>query len=331
MDINESIDFVIPWVDGSDPKWIEEFNKFCPEDKRILDVSTERYRDNGLLKYWFRGVEEYAPWVRKVHFITCGQKPVWLNLDAPKLSWVKHSDYIKNEYLPVFSANPIELSMHNISDLAEHFVYFNDDFFLTSPIKKDFFFRNGLPCDAAVSNALSPTKMSYIVFNDLACINKDFNRNSIIKQMPTKWFSLKYGKHLFRTLFLLPWPHFTGIFDPHFAYPYTKTELNNVWATYPDKLSETMKNKFRSNNDVNQWLFRYWRICKGDFYPQHPTKNKRYFSMNDDAKKIKKALISHKYKEIVLNDDDVIDYDEKIKIITEAFEAILPNKSSFEI
>ena len=140
--MNQDIDFVIPWVDGSDPAWIEEFNKYCPEDKRIIDASEKRYRDYGLLRYWFRGVEQFAPWVRKVHFVTCGQKPDWLNLSAPKLHGVQHKDYIPQEYLPVFSSHPIELMMHKIPGLAEQIVYFNDDFFLTSPVRKKFFFRN---------------------------------------------------------------------------------------------------------------------------------------------------------------------------------------------
>ena len=72
------IDFVIPWVDGSDQEWIELFNKYAPSGKKKnIDFSAERYRDYGLLKYWFRGVEKFAPYVRNVHFITNGQKPDW--------------------------------------------------------------------------------------------------------------------------------------------------------------------------------------------------------------------------------------------------------------
>ena len=28
------IDFVVPWVDGSDPKWRKEKAKYCPEEKK---------------------------------------------------------------------------------------------------------------------------------------------------------------------------------------------------------------------------------------------------------------------------------------------------------
>lgn len=58
-EIPDKIDFVIPWVDGSDPNWISEFNKYSPESKKSgSDSRAERYQDYGLLRYWFRGVEK---------------------------------------------------------------------------------------------------------------------------------------------------------------------------------------------------------------------------------------------------------------------------------
>ena len=82
---NFPIDFVIPWVDGADLEWKKSFNQYCPKEKqKLIDLSDERYRDYGLLKYWFRGVEKFAPYVRKVHFITNGQKPAWLNIKLGK-------------------------------------------------------------------------------------------------------------------------------------------------------------------------------------------------------------------------------------------------------
>ena len=50
------IDFVVTWVDGMDPAWIEQYNRYVTDDKRI-DVANIRYRDNGLFKYWFLCVE----------------------------------------------------------------------------------------------------------------------------------------------------------------------------------------------------------------------------------------------------------------------------------
>lgn len=329
------IDFVLPWVDGSDPEWVEQFNKYVPkENQRSVDVGKERYRDTGLLRYWFRGVEKFAPWVRKIHFITNGQKPSWLNINAEKLHFVKHTDYIPEKYLPVFSSHPIELMMHRIPDLAEQIVYFNDDLFLTAPVKKNFFFKNGLPCDSAILNAFPPDDfVSHVLMNDIEIINRHFSKFSVIKTNCSKWFSLRYGKSLLRTFCLLPWPDFTGFHVTHLPQPFLKSTLDEVWNNEKEILEKTMSHKFRSTNDVNQWLFRFWALCKGEFVPQSPTKWKKYFSFENPCSEICNAIKNQKYKEIVINDcgknsEEFAFYMEKI---TEAFEEILPEKSNFEL
>ena len=144
---NDIVDAVIIWVDGNDPDWQAQMSKYRHEtsaDDRIV-----RYRDMGFLKYLFRGIEMYAPWIRMIHFITCGQKPEWLNCNAPKLHLISHSDYIPAEYLPTFNSHTIELNFHRIEELSERFVYFNDDHFLISETAQDDFFHNGLPRQSA--------------------------------------------------------------------------------------------------------------------------------------------------------------------------------------
>lgn len=327
------IDFVIPWVDGSDPKWIESFNKFAPSDKiKDVDFSAERYRDYGMLKYWFRGVEKFAPWVRKIHFITNGQFPDWLNLENSKLHFVKHSDYIPNEYLPVFSSHPIEMYMHKIEDLAEHFVYFNDDFFLTSFTTPDFFFKNGCPCDYAISNIQIPIRsvMRNIVLNDLTEINRCFNKRGYMKKDFFKYFNPKYGKMNIRTLVCMLWKETTGFQNFHLAQPYLKSTLEEVWENCPEILETTMHSRFRNENDVNQWLFRYWQLCKGNFYPINPQKNRKYFEINMNIDEICSAIKNQKYQEIILNDVECVDFDVRMKKIVSSFAEILPEKSSFE-
>lgn len=329
------IDFVIPWVDGSDPEWIAEFNKYAPKEKRReTDASEQRYRDYGLLRYWFRGVEKFAPWVRTVHFVTCGQKPDWLNLDAPKLHWVKHSDYIPQEYLPVFSSHPIELMMHKIPGLAEQIVYFNDDLFLTSTVRKNFFFKNGLPRDSAVMEVKSSGELPMlgINFNNLNLINAQFIKHSVIRKNFFKWFSLRYGRHLWKNVSLLPWPKFCGFLNPHMPQPFTKSCIEEVWKRCGERLDETMTHRFRSPFDVNQWLFRHWALCEGKFAPIHPTKGRQCFDLTDgDTEKIANCIKSHTYKEIVINDSEIEDFDIAMEKIKNAFELILPEKSTFEI
>ena len=74
------------------------------------------------MPYWFRAVEKFAPWVRKIHFVTCGHVPAFLNLAHPKLHHVKHEGFLPPEVLPTFSSHAIEMNLHRIPGLAEHFV-----------------------------------------------------------------------------------------------------------------------------------------------------------------------------------------------------------------
>lgn len=116
------MDFVQLWVDSNDTEWQAEFKLYAAinnGDKR--DV---RYRDWENLKYWFRGIEKFAPWVERVHLVTCGHYPDWLNLNCPKLNFVRHSDFIPSSWLPTFNVNTIELNLHRIKGLAEDFVFF---------------------------------------------------------------------------------------------------------------------------------------------------------------------------------------------------------------
>ncbi|MDE8070900.1 stealth family protein, partial [Erysipelothrix rhusiopathiae] len=125
------IDFVVPWVDGSDKDWIRD--RLQLEGKGV-EITDSDYRDWDIFKYWFRAVEMYAPWVNNVYLITYGHLPEFLNVDHPKLKIINHTDYIPKEYLPTFSSHAIELNMHRIEGLSEHFVYFNDDMFLNKPV-----------------------------------------------------------------------------------------------------------------------------------------------------------------------------------------------------
>ena len=76
------IDFVVIWVDGGDPIWQAkkaEYSKSVDTSKKSMN-SVKAYRDWGTFKYWFRGVEKFAPWVNKVYLVTDQQKPSWLNI-----------------------------------------------------------------------------------------------------------------------------------------------------------------------------------------------------------------------------------------------------------
>lgn len=327
----EKIDFVLTWVDGSDPAWQKEYDKYKGDKK----INFAHYRDYGTLKYWFRAVEKYAPWVNKIHFITCGQIPSWLNTEHPKLHCVSHSDYMPAEYLPTFSANPIELNFHRIEGLSEHFVYFNDDTFITAPVTEEDFFVDGLPCDVALFSALIPSVknevITYILFNDLLLINSNFSKRQAMNQNIRKWFTLKYGKALLKNLYYLPIGKFSGFENPHLPNSFLKSTFEEVWNVEGDYLDTICYNRFRTKEDVNQYLMRYWQLVQGKFVPRRPSIG-RCAVLGECNEKLKSDLLSQSYKMMCINDNPTSsNMEEAFEGMKDIFEMVFPEISQFEI
>ena len=332
--MNDKIDFVITWVDDSDEKWQKEKNKYNT-NKITLSNSNVRYRDWEQLKYWFRGVEKYASWVNKIYFVTCGQKPEWLNEKNPKLILVNHRDFIPSKYLPTFSANPIELNFHNINGLSNNFVYFNDDMFIINKVSEEDFFRKNLPCDDYCEIPLffygNNDVFPHILINDSEVINKNFNKSEAFKKNYKKYINYKYGfKSNIKTIFMLIYKNYSSFAFSHLPSSLNKQTYIDVWNKEYDKLDEVCKNKFRSKNDINQYLLKAWQFCSGNFYPRRKKIGDSFTISNNNQNIIRNIALS-KYKMICLNDSDCIDDFEKAKKeINNAFEKKFPNKSAFE-
>ena len=223
------IDFVIPWVDGADPVWADSYRQYAHLEDKRFNVSGERFRDWGLLRFWFRAVAKYAPWVRTIHFVSCGQVPTWLNKEHPQLHLVKHEDYLPARFLPTFCANPIELSFHRIEGLSEHFVYFNDDMFLSAPVQPSDFFKNGLPRETAIRSHLLPSEFGHIVLNDINLINKYLDFYSLYRKNLRKWFNARYGLQGLKNFLFIPYKDFTGMRESHLPYTLRKSTFEAVW------------------------------------------------------------------------------------------------------
>ena len=327
------IDFVVTWVDMNTPEWKNEFARYAGgQDNEKNGVSEARFRDYGFLKYWFRGVEKFAPWVRKIHFVTYGQKPEWLDVSNPKINWVDHRDFIPQQFLPTYNSVVIERYMHKIPGLAEHFVYFNDDFYITSPISQERFFKNGLPCDIAVFQYNPAWSQWYKrIKNNLRIINRHFDKKEVLARFHDKWFDKSYGLRARWNYLLKPYGKFITLRTPHNAQPYLKSTFEEVWAVAGKELTETSANRFRTVTDYTPELFRTWQICKGDFEPYNTYADTKMFPLMIKSKKAIKAIYDQSYKLICLNDNvHIRHYGLVMENLKAAFDHILPEKSSFE-
>ena len=336
---DNKIDFVITWVDGNDPKWQAEKSDYLKqEDPTAWEnwvTGDMRYRDWGLLKYWFRGVEECAPWVNKIHFVTWGHYPKWLKVDHEKLKIVDHRDFIPEKYLPTFNSNAIELNFHRIEGLSEQFVYFNDDMFLLKKRKPEDYFKNGLPRDFA---GLEPGfvkryNLNYKPFNAMV-INDHFKKNEVIKNNIAFWINIKYGIIAnVKTISMLPWPRFSAIQCEHLSMNFLKRSFTELWELEEAELSATCADRFRGFREVDPWLFADWQRVKGEFVPKKPELGFAYqCGENAKLEQVCKSILRPRSSTICLNDlcETEEAFDLWANALHDAFKKRYPKKSSFE-
>jgi hypothetical protein len=341
------IDIVIPWVDGSDPEWRKAFDKArqsygsTPENSAVVAIggsenaSEIRYRDWGTLPYVLRGIERFAPWVRRVHLVTWGHLPPWLDTGNPRLNIVRHGDFIPAEYLPTFSSRPIELNVHRIDGLARRFILFNDDMFLLRPTPGERFFRGkgGLPCDMARLSLIAPSTISHTVLNMTEILARRHSRREVMRRHAGKWFSPRYGAgNLLKTLDLSLWQGWSGLADTHMPQPYLRETFERMWNEERSVLDATCRRMFRSPFGVNHWLMRYEQLVTGQFSPVS-FRDARLDALDESRiAEIESYIRAQKYAMICLNDSSsLVDFEGVCTRLHAALDSILPEKSSFEI
>ncbi len=147
------IDAVILWVDGNDEKHKEKIRPYVKDTKTI---GTKKFRTRfdqvNEIKFTIDSIIKYASFIRNIYIVTDEQTPYFLTKENgtneyKKVSIIDHKDIFTGyeQFLPTFNCRPIETCIYRIPNLAEHFVYFNDDFFLINETKPTDFYKNGLP------------------------------------------------------------------------------------------------------------------------------------------------------------------------------------------
>lgn len=330
---NKKIDFVLLWVDDKDIEWQKLKSKYLSED--VNKISSNKYRDWDNLKYWFRGVEKFAPWVNRIFFITCNQKPSWLNENHPKLRLINHTDYIEERCLPTFNTNVIEINVGKIKDLSEQFVLFNDDVFLLQETNPTDFFEKGLPKDCYfeypdINPFYGETYQSFLL-NNKGIINKHFSKAKQKKLNFHKVYNLKYGMKInIINSILSKWNEgYIGFYNPHITQAHLKSTFKKIYEMEKDVVDITSKNKFRSRYDISSYLMRYWNLVEGKFIPSKCIG--KAFNVGIDIEEIKRVIENQKYKVACFNDSiENIDFEYCKKVMINSFEKILPEKSQFE-
>ena len=147
------IDAVILWVDGNDPKHQEKMLPYLKDKSTFKNSKFKaRYSQVDEIKFTVNSLLKFAPYLRTIFIVTDNQTPKFLkeskDLDIYKnVIIIDHKVIFRGseEVLPTFCSRSIETCIHKIPNLAEKFIYLNDDFFLINKTEPSDFFKNGLP------------------------------------------------------------------------------------------------------------------------------------------------------------------------------------------
>ena len=316
------IDLVYTWVDGSDPSWQADKQRYQQDlddnplaSRRSAHASCYKSRDE--LLYSLRSVALYAPFVNRIHIVTAGQTPAWLNTGHPGINLVSHGDiFTDHAVLPTFNANAIESQLHHIPGLSEHFLYLNDDiFFGRQAAATDYFARDGKPV----------FYHSELDIPDTPPANTDTGY---------EW-GIKNARDLLQEEFELPRVK-KLLHAPHVL---RKSILEAIEARYPAAIGTTAANRFRQMTDVGlvYALFPYYAILTGAGGLKDPRTcgyNNRYLNIGSPLLRaaLKKLLLTRACHTFCINESistglDTTGID---GAITDFLKAYYPDKCAYE-
>ena len=145
------IDAVITWVNGDDPAHITKRLAHQPQAPRNANaINPHRWACNDELGYCLRSIANHAPWIGRIWIITDAQTPDLSGLSADLVERICIVDHLTlfagfEAALPTFNSLAIETLLWRIPGLAERFVYFNDDVFLTGQLAPGDVFQGAAP------------------------------------------------------------------------------------------------------------------------------------------------------------------------------------------
>ncbi|MFK5185802.1 Stealth CR1 domain-containing protein [Glaesserella parasuis] len=341
------IDFVLPWVNPLDREWQAKKSFYSNINlKETSSNSESRYRDMGTLRYVLRSIEKNCPWYNRIYLITEGHFPEWLDINNEKIFLITHNQlYYEKEHLPIFNSSSIEMNLGNIDALSENFVYLNDDMIIMRGVNKERFFFHDKPVDFLTHGWIPRNKIYFwlrnsdvwvnSLLNNLNLVNSQCNLEKIDKSMLYhESYSVK--DKLSNFLFFNIYKKAFWLEHWHHPQPYNKRTLLSVRELFSKEMSICSANKFRDKSDLTQYLYRYWHLLNGDFYPK-----KHYDGIERNLSSIEKLLemidsieSNQNIKFACFNDSPYLsdeNYNEVKGALMDYLNKKFPTKASFEL
>jgi hypothetical protein len=276
------VDLVYTWVHGQDPLHRELRNTWARRyglDPVVFNPDV-RYVEHDELRYSLRSIERFAPWVRRIHIVTPGQTPSWLDTSHPKIAMVHQDSIMANPgWAPVFNSLAIEAQLHRNPGLAEHFIYCNDDMFLGHRCEKSDFFAPvpaSRPRDIGMKVMLSERDDDWIV------PWQSVSNDRLARLWMAQWNNVKFALELRR-----PWRKVRKLTN-HQAQSMTRTALRGASERLRRDWERTSASKFRGPDDLEFLaVARYLSLANGSavrgFLPHEVFASERELIAHDAA------------------------------------------------
>lgn len=306
------VDAVITWVDGSDPLWRskrEQYSSLSHAHTLATSNVEGRFRDNGDLLFLLRSLEKYWPFEGSIYLVTDGQSPDFLS-QHPRVKVIDHREILDGQYLPTFSSRAIESALHRIPGLAEHFVAFNDDVFLTRRVSHEDFFG-----DKGARIYLSDEKLP-----DLSATDNLSGHNDALNAK--LWMRAHYGESKL------------DFIQEHSPKGVRKSWMMELEERHPDVFDEVRQEKFRRvfGQSILANLYQDWCLTLGRADVCH---NECLYLYTDDIEGNKVESLQSsidRHLSVCINDttDNRSDLKDMLGKLNRVRLEIFPNTSAFE-
>lgn len=297
------IDYVMTFVNPSDILWKNEFDKYSSSNKNNQTENDNRYGENNLFKFVFRGIHKYLPWINNVILVVSSpsQVPQWINKSTVKI--VYHDEFIPKEFLPTFNSCTIECFLHKIPGLSPFFIYGNDDTYITNTCTPGDFFQSTQP----------KVKIDCHKFT-----NGQYRENQYVQLCRN--MSLLCAKNL-----NMPIDDNVFFSPAHFQVAYSTSIYKSIFNEFKTYIMNNC-DRFRTARNVSQYLFAiYYALATGNKFVTDM--NQKYFRVSqNDVFKICSVLSNNRPQLLCINNSD---YNIDIQLIHK-FTSVFSEKSKYE-
>lgn len=269
-----------------DPEWQAAYN--AAHGHAELALRHVRFRSWGTEELLVRCAQKFMPWLRRIHILLAspGQRQMWM--DGPMLEVHYHRDFIPTEHLPCFTSPTIEMFLHRIPNLAEQFIYINDDMFPLSALEESDFFRDGLPCQHYEER---PFPSQPNIFQ-----RKCMNQQNMIAE--------PFGKHFART-----W-----LKNGHSFAPILRSTCKEVWRIHGDKILQNISPVARTDHSYSHYIYPLYHHFLGRYVDHVP--RQQYVGRSVPTSKIASIMRDSHAGIVCVNDNECIaDWEQRAAIV----------------